>query len=98
MRKFMAIVLVVVLVFSMATVAFADSGVSSPEKDNTKPPVTCFKTDCGGRGFLKKLFLGGRRVEKNTVSHIPVDNPDCRPDSKRLLYLLHLSVLSRPQL
>ena len=37
MRKFMAIVLVVVLVFAMASVAFADNGVPSPEKGNTKP-------------------------------------------------------------
>ena len=39
MRKFMAIVLVVVLVFAMASVAFAASGVTSPEKDNTNPNV-----------------------------------------------------------
>ena len=37
MRKIMAIVLVVVLVFAMATVAFADNGVTSPEKGNTNP-------------------------------------------------------------
>lgn len=40
MRKFMAIVLVVVLVFAMATVAFANDGVVSPEKQNTNPTPT----------------------------------------------------------
>lgn len=35
MRKLMAIVLVVVLVFAMASVAFASTNVVSPEKDNT---------------------------------------------------------------
>ncbi|MBQ9721529.1 MAG: hypothetical protein IJV64_12675 [Oscillospiraceae bacterium] len=40
MRKFMAIVLVVVLVFAMASVAFASSGVASPEKGNTNPTPT----------------------------------------------------------
>ena len=40
MRKFMAIVLVVVLVFAMASVAFASSGVASPEKVNTNPNPT----------------------------------------------------------
>ena len=37
MKKLFAIALVVVLVFAMATAAFA---VSSPEKDNTNPEVT----------------------------------------------------------
>ena len=37
MRKLMAIVLVVVLVFAMATVAFAETNVVSPEKNNTNP-------------------------------------------------------------
>ena len=37
MRKLMAIVLVVVLVFAMASVAFAETNVISPEKDNTNP-------------------------------------------------------------
>lgn len=40
MRKLMAIVLVVVLVFAMASVAFADTGVVSPEKGNSDKPVT----------------------------------------------------------
>ena len=40
MRKLMAIVLVVVLVFAMATVAFADDGVVSPQKENTNPSPT----------------------------------------------------------
>ena len=40
MRKIMAIVLVVVLVFAMASVAFANDGnVISPEKGNTNPNV-----------------------------------------------------------
>ena len=41
MKKLFAIVLVVVLVFAMASVAFADSGNAvSPEKQNTSPSVT----------------------------------------------------------
>ena len=40
MRKFMAIVLVVVLVFAMASVAFAYDPVISPEKGNTNPTPT----------------------------------------------------------
>ena len=40
MRKFMAILLVVVFVFAMASVAFASNEVISPEKTNTKPNVT----------------------------------------------------------
>ena len=41
MKKLFAIVLVVVLVFAMASVAFADSGnAASPEKQNTSPSVT----------------------------------------------------------
>ena len=41
MRKLMAIVLVVVLVFAMASVAFASGGnVVSPEKGNSNKPVT----------------------------------------------------------
>ena len=44
MKKLFAIVLIVVLVFAMASVAFADSGsgnnVISPEKQNTSPSVT----------------------------------------------------------
>ena len=39
MRRIMAIVLVVVLVFAMATVAFASTEVVSPEKENTNPNV-----------------------------------------------------------
>ena len=38
MKKFVAILLVVVLVFAMSSVAFA-ADVVSPEKDNTKVPV-----------------------------------------------------------
>ena len=37
-KKFLAILLVVVLVFAMSSVAFA-ADVVSPEKDNTKVPV-----------------------------------------------------------
>ena len=39
MKKLFAIVLVVVLVFAMASVAFAGD-VTSPEKSNTNPSVT----------------------------------------------------------
>lgn len=39
MKKIVAIALIVVLVFAMATVAFADN-VVSPQKDNTNPNVT----------------------------------------------------------
>ena len=39
MKKLFAIVLVVVLVFAMASVAFAATNVASPEKSNTSPSV-----------------------------------------------------------
>ena len=39
MKKIIAIALVVVLVFAMASVAFASTDVSSPEKSNTNPSV-----------------------------------------------------------
>lgn len=40
MKKIVAIALIVVLVFALASVAFASSNVSSPEKPNTTPAVT----------------------------------------------------------
>lgn len=39
MKKLFAIVLVVVLVFAMASVAFAATDVVSPEQSNTSPSV-----------------------------------------------------------
>ena len=39
MKKLFAIVLVVVLVFAMASVAFATTNAASPEKPNTSPSV-----------------------------------------------------------
>ena len=39
MKKILAIALVVVLVFAMASVAFAATNVVSPEKTNTSPSV-----------------------------------------------------------
>lgn len=39
MKKIVAIALVVVLVFAMASVAFAATNVISPEKGNTNPSV-----------------------------------------------------------
>ncbi len=40
MKKIVAIALIVVLVFAMASVAFAADNVISPEKGNTNPSVT----------------------------------------------------------
>ena len=40
MKKIVAIALIVVLVFAMASVAFASTNVDSPEKGNTEPSVT----------------------------------------------------------
>lgn len=40
MKKIIAIALIVVLVFALASVAFASTDVVSPEKPNTTPEVT----------------------------------------------------------
>ena len=40
MKKIVAIALIVVLVFALASVAFASTDVVSPEKPNTTPEVT----------------------------------------------------------
>ena len=40
MKKIVAIALIVVLVFALASVAFATDNVISPEKGNTNPSVT----------------------------------------------------------
>lgn len=40
MKKIVAIALIVVLVFALASVAFAADNVISPQKDNTNPNVT----------------------------------------------------------
>lgn len=39
MKRFVAILLILVLVFALSATAFAASSVTSPEKDNTNPNV-----------------------------------------------------------
>ena len=39
MKRFVAILLILVLVFALSATAFAASNVTSPEKDNTNPNV-----------------------------------------------------------
>ena len=75
MKRFVAILLILVLVFALSATAFAASNVTSPEKGNTNPNVNpdsgktspqtgeSFGSRCCGRsGAVLRQKAGSRQV------------------------------------